>query len=159
MPSNNLAILACAGSGKTSEIVQRAQAIASGKALLLTYTINNTEEIRSRFYERNGCVPPTADVSTWFSFLLKHFVRPYQRILKHARIAQMELIQGRSALKIARSNTDRYYFSSAGRIYSDKLAEFGLACDTATSGKVIKRLKSISRRIGRRPSAVHIRYE
>lgn len=142
MPSNNLAILSCAGSGKTSEIVSLA-GDATGRSLLLTYTRNNTQAIRDKFYAKYGYIPPHCDIDTWYSFLLSHFVRPYQRHFRAERIAEIAWIQGKSAKGVLKSNTDRYYFSPQGRIYRDKVSEFGVACDTASDGSSITRLAQI----------------
>ena len=142
MPSNNLAILACAGSGKTSEIVGLAGG-TSGRSLLLTYTRNNTQAIRDRSYKEFGCIPPSCDIDTWYSFLLSHFVRPYQRQYRIERIAEIAWIDGKSARGVPKSNTDKYYFSPQGRIYRDKVSEFGVACNTASGNKVVARLAQI----------------
>jgi len=143
MPSNNLAVLSCAGSGKTSEIVKMAASTPSGRSLLLTYTRNNAQEIRTRFYKTKGFIPANCDVITWYSFLLSHWVRPYQRQYRALRIDEIAWINGKSAIGIPKSNPSRYFFSPQGRIYRDKIAEFGVACDAASGGKVIKRLAQI----------------
>ena len=142
MPSNNLAILSCAGSGKTSEIVSLAGGTA-GRSLLLTYTRNNAQAIRDRFYKKYGCIPPCCDVDTWYSFLLSNFVRPYQRQYRIERIAEMAWIDGKSARGVPKSNTDKYYFSPQGRIYRDKVSEFGVACNAASGHTVVARLAQI----------------
>lgn len=142
MPSNNLAILSCAGSGKTSEIVSLA-GDATGRSLLLTYTRNNTQTIRDRFYTKYGYIPPHCDIDTWYSFLLSHFVRPYQRHFRVERIAEIAWIQGKSTKGVPRSNTGRYYFSPQGRIYRDKVSDFGVACNVASGGSPITRLAQI----------------
>jgi DNA helicase-2/ATP-dependent DNA helicase PcrA len=142
MPSHNLAILSCAGSGKTSEIVGLAGDTAC-RSLLITYTRNNTQAIRDKFYQKYGHIPPYCDVDTWYSFLLSHFVRPYQRCFRIERIAGIAWIQGQSTQGIPKSNTGRYYFSTHGRIYRDKVSEFGIACNNATGGRPIARLAQI----------------
>src|SRR6185437_15708533 len=78
MPSKVL--ISAAGSGKTSLIV--AEALASTKkTLVLTYTIENTEEIKNRFLNQHGFIPTNIKVQSWFTFLLKEAVRPYQNCL------------------------------------------------------------------------------
>lgn len=142
MSSNNLVILACAGSGKTTEIVDMAIK-GSGRTLLITYTQNNEREIKEKFYRSNACIPPMCDVMTWFSFLLSHFVRPYQRAYRESRISEIAWINGKSAQKIPESNSEKFYFSPQGKIYRDKISQFGVNCDARTNGKVIKRLAQI----------------
>ena len=146
MPSNNLAILSCAGSGKTREIVNLAGSTAD-RSLLLTYTRNNAQAIRDRFYNKYGCIPPCCDIDTWYSFLLSHFVRPYQRPYRIERIAEMAWIDGKSAKGVPKSKPDKYYFSRQGQIYRDKVSDFGVDCNAANGGKVVSRLAQIYRAV------------
>ncbi len=142
MPSNNIVILACAGSGKTTEIVDMAIK-GEGRSLLVTYTQNNEREIKDKFYRCNACIPPTCDVTTWFSFLLSHFVRPYQSAYRDSRISEIAWINGKSTQGIPESNSEKFYFSQQGKIYRDKISQFGVNCDARTKGKVIARLAKI----------------
>jgi DNA helicase-2/ATP-dependent DNA helicase PcrA len=142
MPSASLAILSCAGSGKTTEIVGMSSASQAGRSLLVTYTRNNTEEIRAKFYRKFGFIPPNCDVQTWFSFLLAHFVRPYQRQFRVERIGQMAWVNGVSTKGIAKTDP-RYFFSAKGRIYRDKVSVFGVEANAKSGGRVVNRLKQI----------------
>src|ERR1700693_3612284 len=127
VPSNNCIILASAGSGKTTTIVDDACGISNGRSAIITYTINNSSEVRSRTYERNGFIPPNLTISTWFAFLLRHFIRPYQRCLYPRRVSQMCFVEGQSALYAKATDIERHYFSGPGQIYSDKVSKF--ACE------------------------------
>ncbi len=88
MPSANRIILACAGSGKTTTIVDDVCADASRKAALITYTINGTDELVKIACERYRAVPSHAVISTWYAFLLRHFIRPYQTQLYKPRVSR-----------------------------------------------------------------------
>lgn len=78
---NNKLLIAAAGAGKTTYLVRRALEIKDESVLILTYTIENEQEIRSKFLEINisdRCVPANITIKTWFSFLIQHGVKPYQ---------------------------------------------------------------------------------
>lgn len=70
------AILAVAGSGKTTLLVNSVS--LDKRCLLLTYTDNNADNIRTAIIQRFGCVPDNVMVSTWFSFVLNFLVKPFR---------------------------------------------------------------------------------
>jgi DNA helicase-2/ATP-dependent DNA helicase PcrA len=145
MPFENLIINAAAGAGKTTRIVEIALEHPKHKCLIATYTNNNEAEIRRKFYELNGYMPANVRIQTWFSFLLDHFVRPYQRALfTSERIRGLAFINNRSARGIAETNIRQHYFASGPDIYSDKIAKFGFRCNESTNGAVIRRLEQIA---------------
>ena len=76
--SKNKLIIAAAGSGKTTYLIEQAKKIKDGNVLITTYTEANKAEIRNKF---NGCIPSNVTIQTWFSFLLQHGVRPYQSVM------------------------------------------------------------------------------
>lgn len=70
MPSSeNRIIVACAGSGKTTRLVNEALASRDRRIAFVTYTNNNTREIKKKFGELNSGIPKHVDVMTWFAFL------------------------------------------------------------------------------------------
>jgi len=77
MNCKNKLIVAAAGSGKTSLLVNRALK-QTGNVLITTFTEANEGEIKKKLLERAKCFPKNVVVQTWFSFLLQHGVRPYQ---------------------------------------------------------------------------------
>ena len=79
--SNNKLIIAAAGSGKTTYLVDQALSINGDRVLITTFTEVNEREIRNRIVEKKGYMPSNITVKTWFSFLLQHGVRPYQSAL------------------------------------------------------------------------------
>ena len=145
MQSENELIFAAAGTGKTTEIVKRAFS-SLGKILITTYTRANTRHIINEISNRRcGVIPSNITVTTWFSFLLSDWVRPYRNyIWNRNRISDLCFVQRRSALYIKKKNTASYYFSDKTEtIYSDKLAEFGYECDRKSQGLVIQRLEQL----------------
>ena len=69
--------LAVAGSGKTRGIVEYCASLPpERRALVLTYTQANQSELRSRLSVHAGD-HPGIEVMGWFTFLLRHFARPF----------------------------------------------------------------------------------
>ncbi len=169
--NNNKLIITAAGSGKTTFLVEEALKQKEGKVLITTYTQANETEIRKKIIERNKCVPENVTVQTWFSFLLKHGVRPFQGILVDKKIRGLILINNQSGLKAYRNpcqdckqkniinnncrncknpiyfgeekEFERHYFSKELKIYSDKLSKFVFRCNEKSNGSVIDRISRI----------------
>ena len=136
----NEIIVTAAGGGKTTRIVRRAAADPR-RAALVTYTTNNVQEIRGRFYEIGAAIPIHVEIWSWYRFLLYDLVRPYQMSLVNRRIDGVHFVEGRSALYAKKSDIGRYFLSTDGRlIYSDKISEFVLMLNQASGGAVIARL-------------------
>lgn len=143
MQSNNRVIIASAGSGKTTMIVNEA-VDTDRKILILTYTNDNLEEIRKKFIEKNGVIPQNVDIISWFSFLLRDGVRPYQNcIYDKKRISNICFVNGQSTKGIAKDNIEKYYLKDGEYIYTDKLSSFVSECNKQTNGAVINRLAEI----------------
>ena len=143
MCSNNKLIIAAAGSGKTTFLVNEALKRKEGRILVTTYTKANEEEIRRKFVEKNKCVPENVTIQTWFSFLLQHGARPYQGCKFDKGINGLVLINGISAKGIAETNTQKHYFTENQKIYSDKLSKFVIKCNEQSNGSVVDRLSRI----------------
>lgn len=117
----NKVIVSCAGSGKTTHIVNRAMELSNEKKVLITtFTDNNTLEIIKKFYELYGNKPANVDVLPWFTFQLKHLIRPYQLAFIDKRINNIIMVQGKSATYKGNNDKDNYVIDD--KIYSDKIA-------------------------------------
>lgn len=134
---NNKLIIAAAGSGKTTFLVNEALKKKEGKILITTYTQANEEEIRRKFIKINKCIPGNITIQTWFSFLLQHGARPYQGCKYNKDISGLVLINGQSAKGIAESDTQKHYFTKDQKIFSDKLSKFVVKCNEQSNGAVI----------------------
>lgn len=135
-------IVAAAGSGKTTRLVNEALSRPNSKILIATYTEANEAEIEKKFLEKNGCVPSNVTLSGWFAFLLQHGVRPYQGCITEARIEGLHFNQGISALYTKEADLD-HYLNKHNQIYRDKVSKFTLKCDGLSEGRVIKRITGI----------------
>lgn len=150
MPSVNLIVSAAAGAGKTTRIVREAIATPESRIIVTTYTNNNEAEIRKKFFEEHGAIPANVTIKTWFTLLLEHFVRPYQRtVFDQKRIQGLAFVNMRSAQGVAEANTRVHYFAPGSdiNIYSGKISKFALKCNAKSGGAVIARLEKIADRL------------
>ena len=76
---NNIVFIAAAGSGKTTKLVNMAiEKSKTERVLITTYTNENEQEIKKKFYKMNSFIPKNVCILPWFSFLLQHGVKPFQ---------------------------------------------------------------------------------
>lgn len=68
-------ILAVAGSGKTSLIVSRLN--LEERFLLITYTINNTRNLKKSIIEKFGHFPSNIELLSYYNFLYSFCLRPF----------------------------------------------------------------------------------
>ena len=152
--SKNKLIIAAAGSGKTTCLVKEALELKEGRVLITTYTQANEAEIRKKIIEINKCIPKHITVQTWFSFLLKHGVRPFQPVLFEKKIKGLLLVNSQSGLNYTTKSGfpvyykedgefESHYFTKGLKIYSDKLSKFVFRCNQKSDGAVINRLSRI----------------
>ncbi|HEY1871033.1 MAG TPA: UvrD-helicase domain-containing protein [Chitinophagaceae bacterium] len=151
--STNKLIIATAGSGKTTFLVNEALR-QSGNILITTYTQANDAEIRRKIIEINKCVPSNITIQTWFSFLLQHGAKPFQGHLFEQQIKGMLLVNEQSAVRYTTKqgikilyaedkDLEKYYFTKSLKIFSDKLSKFVVRCNEKSDGDVIGRLSRI----------------
>lgn len=138
----NKLIIAAAGSGKTTYLVDEALKIKDKKVLITTFTIENEREINKKFIEKNGWVPANIRVQTWFSFLIQHGVKPYQSLIYEGDIQGLCLVNQKSGRYCKRKDA-KYYINSRNQIYSDKISDFSCYVDELSGGKVFKRLADV----------------
>lgn len=151
--NQNKLIVAAAGAGKTTFLVNEALNIKAERVLITTYTQANEAEIRKKIIEVNQCIPPNIIVQTWFSFLLQHGVRPFQGGLFEKEITGLILVNSQSGLKYyfkgkpiyfsEEKEFERHYFTKDTKIYSDKISKFVFKCNAKSAGAVIERLCKI----------------
>lgn len=155
--NNNRLVIAAAGSGKTTLLVKTAVENPNKSILITTYTESNEQEIRDKFVKEVRTVPPNVTIITWFSFLLKHWVRPYQCKLNDS-IANESigfiLVNTRSGLKYKnkdgkgvywseKDNFKNYYFTKDFKLYSDKISKFCFEANKASKQAVINRISAL----------------
>lgn len=168
--NQNKLIVAAAGAGKTTFLVNEALRVKNERVLITTYTQANEAEIRKKIAEVHQYIPQNVIVQTWFSFLLQHGVRPFQGGLYEKEIKGLILVNSQSGLKAygrqcqeckqnrilkvcnkckgpiyfgEENEFERHYFSRENKIYSDKISKFVFRCNSNSGGSVVERLCKI----------------
>ena len=105
-------LIATAGSGKTTFLIKEALKIQDDQILILTYTNANESEIKSKILKENldHKFHSNITVQTWFSFLIKHGVKPYQGImhpeLYESNINGLYFTEKKSGFRFYKKNRD-----------------------------------------------------
>lgn len=120
----NKVIIAAAGAGKTQYIVTSSNN-CEGQVLITSYTIENTEEIKARFYKLYGKIPSNIMILPWFTFLLRFIIKPFQNIFIPQKIEGIHMENGNHP-KFLKKDTLRYYLDKENRIYSGKVGSLSL---------------------------------
>lgn len=147
--TENQIVIASAGSRKTTYLVEEAIKRSEEKILVLTYTNENLNQIRTYFREKYGAIPPNVTIQSWFSFLLSHGVRPYQNHLydgpRVETIYYPERPQDfrKDRRYIKKENITRYYFVNRNLIIADLMSDFVVSCNSKSNGLVVERLEKI----------------
>jgi hypothetical protein len=149
----NKIVIAAAGSGKTTYLVEEAVKVRGERVLITTYTESHEAEIRRKFFELVGHIPANVVIMTWFSFLITHGVRPFQGVMFDFSVAGMVLVSTQSGLKYrtrqgqpvfwAEEDIDKHYFDPSRRVYSDKLPKLVIRCNDIGGGAVIDRISRV----------------
>lgn len=152
----NKIIIAAAGSGKTTFLVDKSLSILNKNVLIVTFTEDNAREIYTKIVSIRGFIPENITIKTWFSLLLQHGVRPYQGYLG-TEFSGVDigftLINGKSGIKYINSKgipvywpeseTKKYYLNDSNQIYSDKISQFVVKVNKLTKGAIIDRFSNI----------------
>jgi len=139
--SPNRIVIAAAGGGKTTRIVEEVMVSPGARTAILTYTNNNIREIRSKFVELGHAQPTNVEIISWYSFLLRELARPYRNFKYDKRIDGIHWTETTVDRYAKKTDVGRYFFGNTSSIYSNKLAEFVCVCNQAGNGAVIKRLE------------------
>lgn len=159
---NNKLIVAAAGSGKTTFLVDQACELTKASILITTYTETNALEIRQKIIAKKGYLPSNITIQPWFSFLLQHGVRPYQSSLngeihqarvgfflsesksgqKYNQVGKPLVFKGRP-IYWGEKDFKKYYFTKGLQIFSDKISKFIVASDKKEKGEIFNRISRI----------------
>lgn len=107
-------VLAVAGSGKTSTIID--QLNAESRTLIVTYTTNNYLNIKKKIEEKFNYFPKNIRLYTYFTFLHSFCYKPFLYFDLRTKGILYEPCQNRNARGIRR------YISSSRRLYSNRIA-------------------------------------
>lgn len=153
MIGENRLIIAAAGSGKTTFLVEEALRIRDKRVLITTYTESNEAEIRQKFFDVAGHVPSNVVIMTWFSLLITHGVKPFQGAVFDFSVKGMVLVQAQSAIRYTNSqgigvpwpdeDIANHFFDPRGQVFSDKLSKLVIRCNEKSGGAVFDRLSRV----------------
>ncbi|MCI6966492.1 UvrD-helicase domain-containing protein [bacterium] len=143
MPCDNIALIAAAGSGKTTYIVDEVTGNTTDKILLVTYTIANTRKLKKDIEAKMGIVPSNVEIMTWHSFLLQHCIRPFRSVAYNKRIERIDFDTQITNHRIPERNTRAFYFSAYNALYKDRATKFALKCNDLSNNAVVERLEEI----------------
>lgn len=153
MIGENRLVIAAAGSGKTTYLVEQALKVRDQRVLITTYTESNEAEIRQKFFDLVGHVPANVAIMTWFSLLITHGVLPFQGCVFDFPVRGMLLVQAQSAIRYTNrfgvgvpwpeNDIAHHFFDGQGRVFSDKLSKLVIRCNDMSGGAVIDRLSRV----------------
>ncbi|CAJ5351891.1 Viral (Superfamily 1) RNA helicase [Burkholderia pseudomallei] len=112
-------ILAVAGSGKTTRIVQEID--AQRRSLILTYTEQNLRNLRQKIIGMHGHMPPNVSVMTYFTFLYSFCFRPIAGLTIKTRGINFDDAPPRGRFK---QTQQEYYIDASGRLYAGRAAKW-----------------------------------
>jgi DNA helicase II / ATP-dependent DNA helicase PcrA len=142
MHSNNV-IFAAAGSGKTTLIVKEALKNKTGKILITTFTIKNSNEIKRKFINLHGYIPENITIKTWYNFLLTDFIRPYQTNA-FSNLKVSSIFYPDKPNKTYYNKTDRRYFLNSGnQVNKDRVSDLAFICNEKSGGNAINRIEEV----------------
>lgn len=109
-------ILAVAGSGKTSYIID--QLDLEQRHLVITYTINNLHNLRTRIIKKWGYFPQNIRLFSYYHFLYAFCYKPYLHKSISAKGVNFNPNRNMFAKNRAR------YLDSGSRLYSNRISKF-----------------------------------
>jgi DNA helicase-2/ATP-dependent DNA helicase PcrA len=141
--NDNRAILAAAGSRKTEYIIESALAVTDGRVLITTYTNENQRQILSRIEQKVGAIPVHITVMGWFSFLIAHCAKPYQRALTGEPLLISGLNFKARRNRFTNKANINYFLDNNADMYRDGVSDFVATLNNSTDGAVVTRLEKI----------------
>ena len=149
MQSNNAVIMAAAGAGKThdicKEVIENAKT-TNKKILITTYTNKGIDSIKKEYKKQNnGVIDKNVIILSWFQFLLRELVKPYQSsILKGINIINsIDFNHQYGYINFSSRGTPKHYILSNNNILSNTVSEFAIDSNVNSNSKVIQRLEDI----------------
>lgn len=136
----NQLMLAVAGSRKTQSIVERCASLPRDRrVLVLTYTQANQEELLSRLMRYAGD-HHHIEVMGWFTFLLRHFAKPFLPFKFAGRRVLGFNYEGRPYIKATGIGR---FLDSNGAAYACELGRLAHELVAESKGALLRRLECI----------------
>lgn len=142
----NTVRLAAAGAGKTYGICCEALAEIRenecARVLMVTYTNRGAEAIRTELEAQNyGVSPVGIVVYTWYQFLLKELIKPYQTYITDInRLVSLDFTLEHSR-NYASADTAKRYITDSDNVRSEEASNLILLLDKRSDHRVFSRLE------------------
>ena len=148
MQLNNIVIMAAAGAGKThdicKEVIENAKT-TNKKILITTYTNKGIESIEKEYKKQNnGVIDKNVVILSWFQFLLRELVKPYQSSIlnKINIINSIDFNHQYGYINFNPRETSKHYMLN-NNILSNTVSEFAIDSNIKSNNKVMQRLEEI----------------
>ena len=148
MQLNNIVIMAAAGAGKThdicKEVIENAKT-TNKKILITTYTNKGIESIEKEYKKQNnGVIDKNVVILSWFQFLLRELVKPYQSSIlnKINIINSIDFNHQYGYINFNSRGTPKHYMIT-NNILSNTVSEFAIDSNIKSNNKVRQRLGEI----------------
>ncbi|MGC4174702.1 MAG: AAA family ATPase [Demequina sp.] len=112
----------------------------SARVLITTYTRENLAEIGSRLWSGSASAPHQVVAMTWFEFLLREGIKPYQAYKTDILSIRSVNFDSQPPRYAREANFDQYFVDSAGNVYRDRVSNLACKLDDLSGGRVVARL-------------------
>lgn len=116
---NRRLILSVAGSGKTTHIIESLS--TEKRAIIITYTENNYENLRYKVAEKFSSIPDNVLVMTYFEFLYSFCYKPFLHRIVNANGFDFDRPPEFTS-RLSRTNME-YYLNSNNCLYHNRLSK------------------------------------
>ncbi|WP_414055291.1 hypothetical protein [Macrococcus equi] len=132
MDNRKIIYNAVAGSGKTSDIIEKLN--VNERSLIITYTNNNEKELISRVINKFGYVPENIEIKKLYTFLYSFCLKPNLPI--NFEINGITYKPEKN--NFFKANDIKFYLNSSSYIYHNKISKFILFCNLDFIGRLNK---------------------
>ena len=144
----NIVRLEAAGAGKTYGICRQAlDEVAknnNNRVLMVTYTNRGAEAIKAELETQNkGILPANVIVFTWYQFLLRELIKPYQTYITDINTVVSLDFTLEHTRNYAATGTIQRYFTTSNNVRSEEASSLVLWLDEKSGHQVITRLEKI----------------
>lgn len=113
-------VFAVAGSGKTSSIIDLLE--NDSRCLIVTYTDNNTQHLKSRVIRKFGNIPERIRIYSYFAFLYSFCFRPICGYEWNTKGIDYNFPLPHNA-QYSRKATIEHYLNKSDRLYANRIAK------------------------------------
>jgi hypothetical protein len=144
----NIVRLAAAGAGKTWRICNDAISVAHKNPekhiLMVSYTNKGIESIKNELEnQNNGLVPANVIVLTWYQFLLRELIKPYQTYIYDVNEIKSLDFSLQHKVNYAKGKTKERYITKSNNVRAETASELVLFINGESGNMVFDRLEKI----------------